>query len=290
MSARRRSPSSKRPPLASLILLLPALVLAACGGDAPAERSGGGGRAALDATHVHGLAVDPADEALLIATHDGLFELGDGEVKRRGDFAADLMGFNVVDEARYVASGHPLTPDAGSAPHLGLVRTSDGGESWTPLSLEGEADFHALAAGGELVYGFNGLTGELLSSSDGGKSWETGEQIGAVASLAVDPDDPRAVVAAGEDGLFLSTDGAATWETLRGPPGLVAWSESGIYVVDAFGKVLRGDRRGVEPVGRLGRLPVALTAEGDRLWAMTDDGVLRGSTDRGASWSPLEIG
>lgn len=273
------------------LLLVSALMAGGCGGD---ETTGAGGTgramdAQLGATHVHSLAVDGQTEALLIATHDGLFELREG-LERVGSLRDDLMGFDIAGSSRYVASGHPSAPEPGEPPHLGLIASSDGGESWETVSLDGQADFHSLRAQGRRIYGYNGLSGELLRSDDGGESWETIEQVGEVVDLAIDPTDPDRVIASTAQGLFSTEDGGDSWESFRGPPGLLAWTTSGIYVFDAFGKVLSGDESGIEPVGRLGELPVAVTGIGDRLYIATDSGEIVESQDGGSSWSALAAG
>ncbi len=60
----------------------------------------------LPSGHVHAVAVDPGDGALLLATHEGLIEVGpEGELAPTGP-AIDLMGFTVIGPDHYLASGH----------------------------------------------------------------------------------------------------------------------------------------------------------------------------------------
>lgn len=180
-----------------------ALGILGCGEDSAPEGDGLGasGGNALAATHVHSLSVNPDTEALLIATHDGLFALEGGQLEQVGDLRDDLMGFDVADPSSYVASGHPGVPEAGRPPNLGLIASADGGRSWKTVALEGQADFHGLAAQGPRIYGYNGLRGELLRSDDAGRSWEPTEQVGAVVDLVIDPADPDRVLASTEEGL-----------------------------------------------------------------------------------------
>lgn len=95
--------------------------------------------------HVHGLGVNPADEALFIATHTGLYRSGEGDSKsvRVGDSRQDTMGFTVAGADRFLGSGHPdARQDLPSL--LGLIESTDAGETWESISLLGEADFHVL--------------------------------------------------------------------------------------------------------------------------------------------------
>jgi hypothetical protein len=59
--------------------------------------------------HVHGLGINPADGALFVATHTGLFRAGPGErsAKRVVDRFQDTMGFTVTGPDRFLGSGHP---------------------------------------------------------------------------------------------------------------------------------------------------------------------------------------
>ena len=102
--------------------------------------------------HVHGLGVNPADRALFIATHTGLYRSAEGESTsvRVSDNRQDTMGFAIVDADRFLGSGHPdLREDL--PPLLGLIESTDEGRSWEPVSLLGEADFHVLRSAGERV-------------------------------------------------------------------------------------------------------------------------------------------
>src|ERR671914_339504 len=107
--------------------------------------------------HVHGLGVNPADDALFIATHTGLYRVDDGRRKaaRVGDRLQDTMGFTIVGPDRFLGSGHPDLEEAREKnlpPHLGLIESTDEGESWRSISLSGEADFHVLRFTGGRVY------------------------------------------------------------------------------------------------------------------------------------------
>ncbi len=60
-------------------------------------------------SHIHGVGVNPADDAVIIATHTGLFRAPTGQerAKRIGDRRQDTMGFTVVGPDRFLGSGHP---------------------------------------------------------------------------------------------------------------------------------------------------------------------------------------
>ena len=89
---------------------------------------------------------------MYIATHNGLWAASKGQTKaqRVGESRQDIMGFSMVSDDVFVASGHPdLTQN--QPPHLGFIESRDGGKSWQNVSLLGEADFHSLQASGRQV-------------------------------------------------------------------------------------------------------------------------------------------
>ena len=98
--------SRGRRPIAVLWVL--AVAVAGCGDQAGPDRPA----AAISdpgPVHVHGLGVDPADGALFVATHTGLFRAAAGEqrAQRVAGRYQDTMGFAVVGPGRFLGSGHP---------------------------------------------------------------------------------------------------------------------------------------------------------------------------------------
>lgn len=183
---------------AALVFLLAGAGLTACGSgsEEPFEPTVGSGDPGP--IHVHGLGVNPADGALFVATHTGLFRSAPGKQRSRrvGERFQDTMGFTVTGPDRFLGSGHPDGRD-GLPPFLGLLRSTDAGRSWEPVSLLGKRDFHVLEAAGKRVYGygsdFASREANLLVSDDGGRSWEQRTPPEPLLSLAIDPDDPDRV-------------------------------------------------------------------------------------------------
>ncbi len=276
----------------SAILL--AATLASCGGgesrgttgvDAGGSSYAGGSD---KAGHVHGLVVDD-EGAVLVATHTGLWRAGPNERSARpiGGARPDLMGLSRSGR-RLLASGHPELA-AERSPHLGLVESLDGGATWATLSLDGAADFHALAVEGRLAYGYNGLDGWLLVSSDGGRRWRAARaQPGPVLSLAVRPGHPAEVAAATEEGIVVSRSSGASWRPVGASvTGLLAWTQQrGLFAADQRGRVLRVDGgKGPVPMGGvIPGAPAAFAASGDDLYLAAGDGRILRSTDGGRSW------
>jgi hypothetical protein len=267
------------------------LLVAACGGGDDAPTAPGGADAAADeggAAHIHGVGVNPADDAVIIATHTGLFRAPAGRqtAERIGDRRQDTMGFTVVGPDRFLGSGHPdLREDL--PPLLGLIRSADAGRSWTPVSLLGEADFHVLRAAGRRIYGVNASDGRLLVSDDGGRGWASRTPPGPLLDVAIDPRDPDHVVAAAEDGLFRSRDAGSRWRPLEpGRTGLLAWGAAGLVLIEGDGTVHAGRDAGrtFEVVGRVEGQPAALAAHGDELLVALHDNSVHVSGDGGRTW------
>lgn len=115
------------------------------------------------------------------------------EDERVGDLYQDTMGFSVAGASRFIGSGHPDLRQArreNLPPHLGLIESTDGRKTWTPISLLGEADFHVLRSTAN-VYGYDASNHRLLASADRGKTWQELDKPGQIVDLASDPSDPK---------------------------------------------------------------------------------------------------
>jgi hypothetical protein len=274
-----------------------ALVLAGCGtedeaaaGDTHSHEDGAAHASGEEVTleHVHGLGVDPADDALYAGTHYGLVRIpADGELTRIADRVQDFMGFTVVGPEHYLASGHPGAGQDGPG-NLGLIETTDGGRTWTTLSLAGQADFHALDAADGTIYGYSG--GRLLVSEDGENWADRGDM--RIADLAADPADPRRVLATTERGLMVSEDAGANFAAVPDAPLLVLVdiTADGAQAagVAPDGTVFTSADAGQTwaEVGNLAGAPEAMTVDGNEVYVAVDGAVLA-STDGGATFTEL---
>jgi hypothetical protein len=123
-------------------------------------------------------------------------------------------------------SGGPLT---------GILRTSDGGDNWTPIShpLLTNQNISGVAARGSTMLASSTVlgssTGGLFRSVDGGVNWTlvsggNGLTAGGIFDLAADPNPSnlnRFYVAVQRIGIFGSADGGATWTNISsGDPTL----------------------------------------------------------------------
>jgi hypothetical protein len=243
--------------------------------------------------HVHGLGINPSDGALFVATHTGLFRAAPGETtaRRVADRFQDTMGFTVTGPDRFLGSGHPDGRE-GLPPFLGLIRSTDAGLTWKPVSLLGERDFHVLEATGARVYGygtdFDTRTASLLVSGDGGRSWQERVTPEPLLSLAIDPHDRDHIVASGEDRIYSSSDAGRGWRPLGDDAGLLAWaSPRSLFLVRLDGSVARSPDAGLswEQAGEVGGQPAAFESAGGQLYVALHGGTIKRSVDNGASWS-----
>ncbi|MBA3741622.1 F510_1955 family glycosylhydrolase [Sporichthya sp.] len=245
----------------------------------------------LGLEHVHALGVDPADGVLYAASHFGIFRIpATGKATRVANRYQDTMGFTITGPNTFLGSGHPdLRENLPS--RLGLIESTDGANTWVPLSLSGKADFHTLHAVHGRVYGYESGSGTFMVSPDR-VQWET-RSTRPMRDFVVDPQDPENILATTSDGLLRSTDGGRTWAAVAGAPTLVvvAWaSPDTLYGIDTDGAVhhSRDGGAGWTERGTIAGEPEALTVDvrngAQTLYVAAERGILQ-STDGGTSFT-----
>lgn len=248
--------------------------------------------------HIHEL--QPDGEALLVATHQGLYRLtivpGGGATATGplGGLDFDPMGFAIADGVAY-ASGHPgpTTPNDFGSPNLGLITSTDLGESWANVSLTGLTDFHALTVGTDgvsapRVFGIDSSKERLQRSMDGGRTWSDGAQLAARDILATGD----VLYATTADGLAVSTDNGSSFTIDTTAPALyvLAADPSGTLAgVDTGGNIWVRPSGGEWAMGGAVTDQVqALSVVGTRLYVADDRGVAL-TDDLGATWVVLTV-
>jgi photosystem II stability/assembly factor-like uncharacterized protein len=271
-------------------LVAGAAALALAAGGAYFALGGGGSMGATNGLpktpDYHSLLVAPDDpQSLILGTHNGLYRSVDGgrtwnpytlpgedamNLKRAsggtiwaaghlvfarsadgGESWTDLRPDTLPNLDLHGFAVDPSDPDTlyAAAAGAGLYRSRDGGATFELVSEEVGGSVFGLAAtaDGRILAG-DGARG-LLESRDGGTTWR--ELLpAAIAGLAVNPTDPKRILATGP-GVYLSTNGGATWQrTLEAEDGVgpVAWSASTprtAYVV-GFDRTLRKTTDGGE--------------------------------------------
>lgn len=251
-SARQRTMRRSRV-LLLVAAVLASTVLSACSavGGAPQAARSVTGQSGVTVTalpmpagieHVHALVRDPNLGRVLAATHAGLYEITpNGGASRVGGSGDDLMSLTIDSSGNLYASGHPGTASAATNP-LGLIRSSDGGRTWVPISRQGESDFHALTVHGSTIVGLADTT--LATSRDAGRTW----QVGARADAATLTLDSSTLWVAGPSGLQRSSDDGANLQPVTDAPKLRLGSaaiDDTVWGVGDDGTVWRRDAHGL---------------------------------------------
>lgn len=259
----------------------------------------------LPFTHIHALTVDAVSGDLVAATHEGIYDISiasDGSATftgPRADLVFDPMGYVEFGDTAY-ASGHPgpSSPSSFGSPNLGLIASTDGGMTWTNISLTGQTDFHALAVGPPLsagaaahVYGIDTSRPAIQRSADGGVTWADGAEIVARALLA-DPTTPGTVYATTEAGLAVSDDDAVSFTVDPAAPALfliVSDAETQELVgVDTGGTLWRNTEGNWVRGGTVTGVPESFTSSNGRAYVADDRGIAF-TDDDGATWTVLVL-
>lgn len=180
------------------------------------------GDAKVEMPHIHGLGFSPDGEQLLVPAHDGLRIYANGQWSVPDGPAHDYMGFTPASDGFY-SSGHPH-PSSGLVNPLGLIKSTDGGQTFAQLGFAGESDFHFMTVGyhNHAIYVGNPAPNSRLQpgihySLDDGKTWQQSALQGLTAQpiqMAVHPTEANVVAVATEQGVFLSTDHGNTFATV----------------------------------------------------------------------------
>lgn len=157
----------------------------------------------------------------------------------------------------------------------GLMRSTDGGETWHDHRPGAQRDVHSLAwHPRDVGRAYEAGGGGAAWSADAGDTWQAadeGRDRHYTWSVAVDPDDPDVWFVSASTGPFAAHG--------RGDP------QARIYRHREGGwEALRGGLP--EP---LAAMPYALLPTGGRLFAGFADGELWGSGDRGDTWEQVSL-
>ena len=255
------------------------------------------GRSVLD------LAISANGKAFYAATNRGLLRSTDGGA---------LWPVLDASAGTTLVAAHPRKPAFVFAVQEGvLLRSTDGGITRTAVDGPVGTAAIAFAPAGQRIVMYAGADNGLWRSTDDGRTWSDMNRSFAspphVASVAVDPADPRIIYIGLQEGrrvLLKSRDGGATWRASQS--GLPAAGEtlptiseiavdrtnpSTVYAV-AGGELFRsldGGRGWSRPPRPPGGFVRALETTGYGVLAGTVEGVLL-SVDRGLTWQARNAG
>jgi hypothetical protein len=247
------------------------------------------------------IAVDPGDGTVMLGTGLGLFRLPKGahDAKRvtgklttangSGQLSSNLV-VRYAGPGDLLASGHP---EGGTLPeNLGLIRSRDAGDTWTPVAEVGESDYHILQVSGRQVVGVRADEPTIRVSGDGGRTFAERTPPDAPLDVVFDPANPRRMVVATKQGVFTSADGGGSWRQRDGTASeQLAWGRSdAVYRADPGGLIKVSADGGTtwKDAGTVGMSANELATDaGGALYASVAGGEVRRSTDGGAAWSRL---
>lgn len=177
----------------------------------------------VELVHVHGLSYSPDGSKLMIPSHYGLAVFDGSSWSKAPGPEHDYMGFSSTKDAIFT-SGHPAQ-GSGLVNPFGLLKSTDGGQTWQKLGMEGESDFHMLGSSYEtgaiylVSFNPNSKMKEpgIYTTVNDGFSWQRVAAQGLEnfpRNLAVHPTDPKTVAAAAEKGLYLSRNAGERFEKI----------------------------------------------------------------------------
>ncbi|MBE2314437.1 hypothetical protein DVA67_000500 [Solirubrobacter sp. CPCC 204708] len=251
---------------------------------------------------VNSITVDPEDGTLMVGTGPAMFIVRPGEKEGErvlgtvttpageGTVSGNMV-MRFTGPGELLASGHP---QGGNLPeNLPIVRSTDLGKTWEAVPGTAEADYHEFEVYDDLIIAVSVDSPDILSSRDGGKSWNKSTPPQLPIDVVVDPSDPQRWAVSTEQGTFISNDVGGSWRPRDPASGArLAWPKGdALYSLDRNGK-LRISTDGGQSFsdrGDVGGLPSEFTANGrkDELFVAVVGGKIRKSSDGGKSWETV---
>lgn len=165
--------------------------------------------------------VNPKDPNMIVAAHLAVFQSNDKGQRWKFVSNNKFQGDALID-----FEFNPNTPTTlyGVTWDHGVLKSLDGGKSWQPKNAglsykhcNGCYDTPRIEvdpSNGNTLYVLL-PSRKVFKSVNGGDSWQSASNglnlANMVAALAIDPSNPKILYAGGDDGIFKTTDGAATW-------------------------------------------------------------------------------
>lgn len=161
---------------------------------------------------VQGIGYTPNGKSAILATDSGLYAHSKRGFVTINKVKRHYYGFNVTAH-QVVTSGIELEGDT----PLGLIKSTDNGETFSEVALMNEAYFQGLTVGYDtnVHYAFNPSENKLMSdvgmyrSTDNGESWvalKAKGLKGSIVSIDAHPTDKETFAVATTFGVYLSRD------------------------------------------------------------------------------------
>ena len=252
------------------------IILACFGGSANAQTFD-------SVSHIHQVKV--VGNRVLFLTHEGLYELvSKNNMKLVGKDKVDVMGFTVLGKTLF-AGGHPAQGSKLPNP-IGLVRSTDGGISWKAVSLVGKVDFHFLEGAGSEIYGTDSQSGNLIYSSDSGKTWNP-LAANTFTDIAVSPTQPGMAVAIKDSQLLLTENSFKSTTSVKSTLKFtqIEWRNSGLYALSGSSLYLSSDSGNTWQKLSTFKSATGILSASDQLILVTVGADIYTSTDAGRKFT-----
>ena len=161
-----------------------------------------------------------------------------------------FLSIRFADKKRGLAIGSILNAQGNVIDSL-VMRTTDGGETWSRLTVPFKGELFHLDFNGSSHGWIVGDSGLILATTDGGDSWRVQQSGVSVGLYNIDFRDDYEGYAVGQAGTILRTEnGGASWQRVRSPfPGALmrvdfADDKNG-WIVGHRGMILRSTDRGL---------------------------------------------
>jgi photosystem II stability/assembly factor-like uncharacterized protein len=180
---------------------------------------------------VNAIAIDPSRTTKLFAgTSNAVFMSARGGVTWQLSTALALFGSAAI-------AADPTAPGTIYASAFGVLKSTDGGRTWTDasvgLSTLGSVTALTLDPSDPLTLYAGTSLGEMFRTTDGGISWAPlngSLPLTPIAVVAIDPSAPSTIYAGGNSGVVKSTDRGNTW--IDASDGLVGFLDVTALLID----------------------------------------------------------
>lgn len=180
----------------------------------------------LNVKQIYGIGYPGNDQALYLAGNNGLKMYKDTKWFNPTTNQHDYVGFQAIDKG-FIASGHP-EKGAGLKDPLGIVESSDKGNTLKKIAFYGKQDFYFMAASfaGQGMYVISAQPYEQLSqgmnySKDNGTTWQKSAfknfNADSLGMIAVHPIDGNTIGMATRSGIYYSNDYGNTMNLITEP-------------------------------------------------------------------------
>ena len=254
--------------------------------------------------YVNGLEIDPSNDDFLMTTNRGFWRIEDetkkvtqvtGTVSAKGksDTVGTFLLLKSLGGQTLIGSGHP--DNQNTLPQfIGVMRSDDMGKTWKVIARLGGADLHKIEVKHGRMYAWDAVLSAIVISDDEGKTFEEHfTPRGLIIDFVVDPEDPKYILAANDEELFVTRNSGDRWKPLTtGARIRLSWPAAGfLYRADQDGTIYRSEDRGRSwtEISKVAGEPIRFeeTDDPEHLYLALSDGSIIETTDGAKTWKDV---